>query len=177
MAFLENEKELVVFLSHNINDKPVVEPIALKLRSIYGQHAVFYDSWTIQPGDGLIDKMNMGLEQCHFFFFFVSENSLRSNMVSLEWQNALYKAVKGTIKFIPVRISDCMMPAILLQSVYIDYVNYGPEVAFRQINDIIQGKNIFRESFTGYSRCQVRKRTRHQGKEGFSENRFQFSRR
>ena len=76
-------------------------------------------------------------------------------MVSLEWQNALYKAVKGTIKFIPVRISDCMMPAILLQSVYIDYVNYGPEVAFRQINDIIQGKNIFRESFTGFSNICV----------------------
>lgn len=138
----------MIFLSHNHLDKQIVEPIAIKLKSIYGQASVFYDSWSIQPGDGIIAKMNEGLEKCRFFFFFVSENSLRSNMVSLEWQNALYKATKKSIKFIPVRISDCMMPAILLQSVYIDFVNYGPDVAFRQINDVIQGNSVFRNNIS-----------------------------
>ena len=50
----------MIFLSHNYKDKPVVEQIALKLSAIYGQNNVFYDSWSIQPGQGIIDKMNEG---------------------------------------------------------------------------------------------------------------------
>lgn len=68
----------MIFLSHNFKDG-----------DIFGQENVFYDSWSIQPGDGIIDKMNDGLTQCKLFFFFVSNNSLNSEMVKLEWQNAL----------------------------------------------------------------------------------------
>ena len=51
----------MIFISHNSKDKPIVEPIAVKLSTIFGQDNVFYDSWSIQPGDGIIDKMNDGL--------------------------------------------------------------------------------------------------------------------
>ena len=51
-----------IFLSHNHNDKPLVEAVALKLATIFGQDEVFYDSWSIQPGEDIIDKMNQGLE-------------------------------------------------------------------------------------------------------------------
>ncbi|NMB49512.1 MAG: TIR domain-containing protein [Bacteroidales bacterium] len=68
----------MIFHSHNFKDG-----------DIFGQENVFYDSWSIQPGDGIIDKMNDGLTQCKLFFFFVSNNSLNSEMVKLEWQNAL----------------------------------------------------------------------------------------
>lgn len=64
--------------------------------------------------------MNNGLSQCKFFFFFVSKNSLQSKMVSLEWQNAILKATRGEAKVIPVKIDDCLMPSILMQSLYID---------------------------------------------------------
>lgn len=73
----------MIFLSHNSKDKPVVEQVALKLKGIYGQNNVFYDSWSIQPGDGILDKMNEGLTNCKYFFFFVSKNSLQSNILSL----------------------------------------------------------------------------------------------
>lgn len=75
----------MIFISHTAKDKAIVEPIALRLAQVYGQNNVFYDSWSIQPGDGIIDKMNEGLTNCKFFFFFVSKNSLQSNMVKLEW--------------------------------------------------------------------------------------------
>ena len=65
----------MIFLSHNYKDKPVVEQVALRLKSIYGIDKVFYDSWSIQPGDGIIDKMNEGLSNCKFFLFFISQNS------------------------------------------------------------------------------------------------------
>ena len=85
----------MIFLSHNYKDKPVVEQVTLRLKSIYGIDKVFYDSWSIQPGDGIIDKMNEGLSNCKFFLFFISQNSLSSNMVKLEWQNALFRISQG----------------------------------------------------------------------------------
>lgn len=144
-----------IFLSHNYNDKAIVEPIAVKLASIYGQENVFYDSWSIQPGDGIIDKMNSGLFECDYFFFFVSKNSLQSNMVKLEWQNALLKATRNTVKLIPVKLDDCLMPTILLQNLYIDIFGKGLEVGFRQIVDVINNQNTFYRQIQTYENVRA----------------------
>lgn len=141
----------MIFLSHNYNDKPVVEQIALKLSAIYGQNNVFYDSWSIQPGQGIIDKMNEGLTNCRYFLFFISKNSLTSEMVKLEWQNALFKAAQNRILFIPIRMDASVMPAILTQNLYIDLFAQGIEVALRQIVDVINGNNTFREQNRQFS--------------------------
>lgn len=133
----------MIFLSHNHKDKILVEQIAVRLRDTFGQDKVFYDSWSIQPGDGIIDKMNEGLGNCKLFLFFVSKNSLQSGMVKLEWQNAVLKAVKGDAKIIPVKLDDCLMPPILMQSLYIDLFGQGLEVALRQIVDVAHGRNTF----------------------------------
>jgi TIR domain len=138
----------LIFISHTEADKPLVQPIAQKLASVYGQEKVFYDSWSIQPGDRIIDEMDSGLKNCKFFFFFVSRNSLQSKMVKLEWQNAIIRATNGEVKFIPVKLDDSMMPAVLLQTLYINFHNYGPETAIRQMIDVIDGRNIFREGET-----------------------------
>jgi len=134
----------MIFISHNKSDKPIVEPIAVRLSQIFGQDKVFYDSWSMQPGDGLIDKMNEGLHNCKFFFFFISTNSLNSSMVKLEWQNAFMKASKESIRFIPIRIDNSLLPDILLQKIYLDLFNDGPETTLRQMIDIINGQNTFR---------------------------------
>ena len=54
----------MIFLSHNYKDKDVVGPIAVSLANRYGKENVFYDSWSIKPGDGIINEMNNGLEKC-----------------------------------------------------------------------------------------------------------------
>jgi hypothetical protein len=134
----------VIFLSHNYKDKPVVEQVALRLVQLFGVDRVFYDSWSIQPGDGIIDKMNQGLADCQLFLFFVSKNSLQSKMVELEWQNAVMKATRGEAKIIPVKLDDCMMPLVLLQTLYVDLFGQGLDVALTQIVDITSGRNIFK---------------------------------
>ena len=141
----------MIFLSHNSNDKPVVREIATTLKNTYGEGSVFYDEWSIQPGDGIIDKMNEGLANCKFFFFFISEHSIKSKMVELEWQNALMKKAKEGIKFIPVKIDHSIAPAILLQTLYIDLFANGLEVAKRQIVDVINGQNTFQNSQPQFS--------------------------
>lgn len=129
----------MIFISHNHNDKDVVKPIANNLARVFSMEEIFFDDWSIRPGDGIIDKMNQGLGATTHFFFFVSKNSLQSKMVDLEWQNALLKSTKGELKFIPVKLDDCMMPQILLQTLYIDLFGKGFEVALRQIIDVVNG--------------------------------------
>lgn len=136
----------MIFISHNSKDKPLVEEIALRLAGIYGQDNVFYDSWSIQPGEGIIDKMEEGLSKCTHFFFFVSANSLDSKMVKLEWQNMLMKKANNpAIKFIPVRIDQSSMPLLLTQTLYIDLFSHGLEVAIRQMVDVMEGRNTFQQ--------------------------------
>lgn len=141
----------MIFLSHNHNDKPVVEPIAIRLSGIFGQDKVFYDSWAIQPGDGIIQKMNEGMSSPEFVFFFVSATSLASKMVEIEWQNALFKSTKGECKIIPVRVDGSQMPPVLLQNVYIDMYAHGVEAAIHQIVNVIQGNNTFTPQHLGFS--------------------------
>jgi hypothetical protein len=141
----------MIFLSHTHSDKPVVEPIAIRLRNIFGSDKVFYDSWSIQPGDGVIEKMNEGLSSPRFVFFFVSTNSLNSNMVKLEWQNALYKSTKGQCKIIPIRVDGCQMPPVLLQNLYIDLFSNGIEATIVQIMNVIQGNSTFTPQHMGFS--------------------------
>lgn len=141
----------MIFISHNHKDKGIIEPIAIRLAEIFGQNKVFYDSWSMQPGDGIIDKMNEGLENTSHFFFFVSENSIKSNMVKMEWQNAIFKATKGNCKVIPVRLDSSSMPAILSQSLYIDLYSNGLDAATGQIVNVIQGNSTYQASNNKFS--------------------------
>lgn len=133
----------MIFISHTHKDKPIVDTIAQRLAAVFGQENIFYDSWSIQPGDGVIDRMDEGLRNCKFFFFFVSKNSLLSKMVKLEWQNAIIKATRADVRIVPVKLDDCMMPDILLQTLYIDIFGQGVENGIRQMIDVIQGRSIY----------------------------------
>lgn len=146
----------MIFLSHNWKDKAVVEQFAVALAAAFGQDQVFYDSWSIQPGEGIIDKMNSGLGSADMFFFFVSTNSLQSKMVDLEWQNGLMKASKGKMRLVPIKMDGSLIPPILMQSVYLDLFTNGLDVTLRQVLDIARGQNTFvrqHENFSnvGYS--------------------------
>lgn len=140
-----------IFLSHNYQDKPVVEPVAIELRKIYGQESVFYDDWSIQPGDSIIGKMNEGLASPDFFLFFVTENSLKSGMVEMEWQSALYQAAKGNITFVPVRVDGAPMPPIAVHRLFIDMYTNGIESTIQQIKDRIAGKTDFTPKHSDFS--------------------------
>ena len=140
-----------IFLSHNHNDKPLVEAVAIKLAGIFGQDDVFYDSWSIRPGDGIIERMNEGLSAPEFVFFFVSASSLASGMVKLEWQNALYTASKGKTRIIPVRIDNSELPAVLKQTLFIDMHTVGLDAAIAQIVSVTQGNASFTPQHQGFS--------------------------
>ena len=113
----------MIFLSHNKQDKIIVRQIAETFEKVFGREKVFYDEWSIQPGDSITGKMNEGLEQCNYFFFFVSRNSLNSKMVEIEWQSALMKKAQKNITFIPVKLDDAIMPAIIASTLYLSLIH------------------------------------------------------
>lgn len=141
----------MIFISYTSIDEAIVEPIAQKIETVFGKENIFFDKWSIQPGDGIIEKMNEGLKNCKFFFFFISKNSLEREMVKLEWQNAIMKmANKKGLKFIPVKIDNCIIPDILLQNLYIDYYGQGQDLCVRQMIDVIKGDNTYRPTYWKY---------------------------
>ena len=85
----------MIFIRHTSADKPLIDPIALELAKVFGSENVFYDSWSIQPGDGIIDKIDEALKSCKFFFFFVSKRSLQSNMVNLNGKTLFISVQKN----------------------------------------------------------------------------------
>lgn len=146
----------MIFLSHNWKDKPIIERFDDALTRVFGRESVFYDSWNIQPGDGIIDKMEGGLRSCKYFLFFVSVNSLSSSMVKLEWQNMLMRSAKNeSIRFIPIRIDNSEMPILLTQAAWIDLYGNGLEVALRQAIDVCSGKNVYEPSSEVFSNLQA----------------------
>lgn len=145
----------MIFLSHNSSDKRIVEPFANRLAEVFGRENIFYDSWSIQPGDGIIDQMEHGLTDAKYFFFFVSANSLQSNMVKLEWQNALVKASNGNIKFVPIRLDKSEMPTLLTQTLYLDIYTNGFEIVLRQMIDVINGVNTYKGTSRTYENIKA----------------------
>lgn len=145
MIFVKNMQKMekkMIFLSYNHADERIVEEIAKRLEKTCGRDNIFYDKWLIQPGDSIIEKMNSALEKCEHFFFFVTENSLKSKMVNLEWENALMRK-SPKMKIIPVRMGNVKLPAILQNVLYIDLYTHGLEIALRQMVDVINEQNTY----------------------------------
>lgn len=133
----------MIFISHNNKDKDKVEPIALALRQKYGKENVFYDSWSIQPSQGIIGRMSQGLDNVKFFFLFLSENSLNSSGVGLEWESALFKKLTQHITFTIVLLEKCDVPTILAHLKNIDYYHEGQDMTLKRIIDVIEGQDTF----------------------------------
>ena len=137
----------MIFLSYNHEDSCLVEPIAVALRKIFGQDSIFYDGWSIQPGDHIVESMDKALEKCEVFFLFISKNSIDSGMVKLEWQSILHKATKGEIRLVPVRLDPFPVPTILSDLSWLDAFTNGMDITTRQIIDVASGQNIFRQKY------------------------------
>ena len=133
-----------IFISYNHNDSGIVDMISRRLELEFGRNNIFYDAWSIQPGDSIIGKMNEGLESFTTFFFFVSPTSLASEMVSLEWQTALNRAVNNDLKFVAVRIADCNPPAILSDKQYIDLYREGLDSAVEKMKCVVKSESTYK---------------------------------
>lgn len=132
-----------IFISYNHKDRCLIDMIARDLELEFGRDNIFYDVWSIQPGEDFIGKMNEGLESFKTFFFFVSQNSLESKMVSLEWQAALNIAIRNDLKFVAIKISDCQIPSILSSRLCIDLYGEGVKSAIEKMKCVVKSESTY----------------------------------
>lgn len=148
----------MIFLSHNKNDKPIVEPIALALAKRYGEDKVFYDSWSIKPGDSILGRMEEGLKHCRYFFFFMTSDSVNSAYCQLEWQSMLTQklAQPNEIKFIPIRAGQSDIPILLKNLLYLDLYSDGIDATTNNIITILDNNSSFSTKYESFVNLSAR---------------------
>ncbi|HBR0923188.1 TPA: toll/interleukin-1 receptor domain-containing protein [Klebsiella quasipneumoniae subsp. quasipneumoniae] len=131
-----------VFLSHNSEDKPIVEKIGEFLEA--NGVTAWIDKWRMSPGDSLIEKIGEALDKSEKLVVFLSPDSVDSNWVKQEvatgkiMELAEEKGV-GINFIIPVLLRPCKIPWFLKDKVYANFSDKSFEAAchelLRGIND------------------------------------------
>lgn len=131
-----------VFLSHNSEDKPIVEKIGEFLEA--NGVTAWIDKWRMSPGDSLIEKIGEALDKSEKLVVFLSPDSVDSNWVKQEvatgkiMELAEEKGV-GINFIIPVLLRPCKIPWFLKDKVYANFSDKSFDAAchelLRGIND------------------------------------------
>lgn len=125
-----------IFLSHNSNDKPVVEAIGKWLTD--NGYTVWLDKWSMTPGDSLIEKIGEGIVSSDKLVVFLSENSVDSNWVKKEVGTGLVLELAeekglGSKFVIPALLKPCKIPIMLREKIYANFTDKSFETACREL--------------------------------------------
>lgn len=108
-----------VFVSYSSADKVRVRLLAQRLR--HAGIVVWFDEWTIQPGDDIYLAVERGLELSRTLLLCLSPAALGSDWVGLERSTGLFRDPSNAgRRFIPILLEPCILPATLQRYKYID---------------------------------------------------------
>ena len=120
-----------VFISHSSSDKKIIRT----LKSDLNLNGV--DTWldedSIELGDSLKDKLEEGLKDSTHFVIFLTRDSVNSEWVRYELNNAL-QAQDLIDKIIPIKFGSCQIPPSLNETVYADLT----DMVVRKINGEVE---------------------------------------
>ena len=120
-----------VFLSHNSKDKDLVRAMAQRLQ-VSGLK-VWFDEWSIKPGDDIYLKVENGLEYSRILILCLSTNAINSDWVKLERSTAIFRdPTNSNRRFIPVLIEECELPDTIKRYRHIDHRN-ASDFSFKEI--------------------------------------------
>ena len=108
-----------VFISHSSIDKPFVRRLKKDLELNY--ISTWLDEDELLPGDSLMDKLNSALKVSTHFMIILSPNSVKSDWVNFELDNALQYVEDETLsKIIPIHYRKCEIPKTIKPILNID---------------------------------------------------------
>lgn len=111
-----------VFISHSSKDKPFVRKLKRDLELNYIES--WLDEDELLPGDSLIEKLNSALKSSTHLMIILSPNSVKSDWVKYELENALKYVEEETLsKIIPIHYRKCKIPDVLKPILNIDLTN------------------------------------------------------
>ena len=109
-----------VFLSHSSADKARVRVLAQRLRA--AGLRVWFDDWSIQPGDDIYLAIEHGLESSRVQVLCLSEAAMDSDWVTLERSTVLFRDPCNIgRRLLPILLTDCIIPDTLRRYKYVDY--------------------------------------------------------
>ena len=112
-------EEKQVFICHNTKDKAFVKKLASDLRQ--AKLKVWYDAWTMLPGDSLYDKIQQGIRTSAWFIIVLSPDAVSSQWCKRELHNALEEELeRKSVYVIPVLYRSCEIPGFLKEKLWAD---------------------------------------------------------
>jgi small GTP-binding protein len=113
-----------VFLSHSSKDKHIVRPLAERLRN--DGLDVWFDEWSIGPGDNIPHKLEEGLEQSRVLVLCMSAHAFGSDWAQLESQTFRFRdPLNKERRFIPLRLDEEAVKDSLTQFAYLWWLPEG----------------------------------------------------
>jgi len=111
-----------VFISHASADKSIALSLSLDLAD--EGYRPWLDHWEIEAGESIPGKLAEGLRASDYLLLLLSEKSVSSGWVEAEWTTQYWDEAKsGSVKVIPVLLSDCQIPTLLKSKKYVDLRN------------------------------------------------------
>ena len=115
-----DESRRVAFLSHSSKDKPFIRQLAADLTA--SGVSVWLDEQRIRVGDSIPDKIAQGLAGSDYFLIAMSHNSVGSEWVKKELNNALVNEVhRRKVHILPLKLDDAPIPTIIADKKYADF--------------------------------------------------------
>jgi len=141
-----------VFICHSSRDKQkFVERLAIDLKSL--GHEVFYDEWSINPGEGISERITKEINRCDYFITVISKNSICSNWVRHELNSAIFRELEqNRVIVIPVIIGsvcDNAIPLSLRSKRYIDFRRISGDKYTRGLNLLLSVLRSVKDIRTG----------------------------
>jgi hypothetical protein len=126
------EFQFDVFLSHSAKDKPVVRPLAERLRQ--DGLKVWFDEWVLKPGDSIPAKIEEGLEHSRVLVLCMSANAFGSDWAQLEAGTFRFRdPLNKERRFIPLRLDDAPIKGSLAQFLYIKWLPAAREQEYAKL--------------------------------------------
>ncbi len=120
-----------IFISHSAKDRDEARNIATKLKN--SNLDVWYDEWSLQAGDSLVNKIEKGIADSNTLIVLLSKESMRSRWVKSEINAFLNRSLsERNISIIPVFLEKVLMPPLLKDRLYVDLTK-DPEVGLARL--------------------------------------------
>ena len=132
-----------VFLSHSSNDKDFVRKLTGRLRE--SKVNVWLDENELNIGDSLTGEVGSAVYECEFFAVVLSKNSMASNWVQTELQNALQREIdEKRVVVLPILLEEIELPTFLRGKLRADFTSEEKfEASFQKLlRRFLRDKNI-----------------------------------
>jgi hypothetical protein len=146
--------EFDVFLSHSAEDKALVRVLAERLRR--DGLKLWFDEWTLKPGDFIPTKIEEGLEHSRVLVLCMSANAFGSDWARLEADTFRFRdPLNKERRFIPLRLDDAKIKGSLAQFIYINWRTADREVEYAKLLEACRSPPQPEEPETEVAQMQV----------------------